>query len=52
MISKTRRAGPLLLLALLAAAAYAAFAHGATGPPTETRLQVAFALLLAVAVAA
>src|SRR5215213_2217103 len=52
MPASTRRAGPLLLIALLAACAYAAFAQGATGPPAETRLQVAFALLLAVAVAA
>jgi O-Antigen ligase len=52
MPASTRRAGPLLLVALLAASAYAAFAHGATGPPTETRVQVALALLLALAVAA
>ena len=52
MPASTRRAGPLLLVALLAASAYAAFAHGATGPPTETRVQVALAVLLALAVAA
>src|SRR3954463_6957445 len=52
MPASTRRAGPFLIVALLAASAYAAFAHGATGPPTETRVQVALAVLLALSVAA
>src|SRR3954469_9670439 len=51
MPASTRRAGPLLLIALLAASAYAAFAQGATDPDTETRLQVAFAALLALGTA-
>lgn len=37
------RAGPALLLALVAAIAYAAFAHGATEPPDETWLQLGLA---------
>ena len=41
-----------LVFALLAAVGYAAFAHGATRPPAETRLQVALALVLALACAA
>src|SRR3954454_9793646 len=52
MPASTRRAGPFLIVALLAASAYAAFAHGATGPPTEARVQVALAVLLALGVAA
>ena len=41
-----------LVFALLAAVGYAAFAHGATRPPAETRLQVAIAVVLALACAA
>jgi len=40
-----------LVVVLLAAVGYAAFAHGATGPPADTRLQVALALALALACA-
>src|SRR4051812_21664655 len=46
------RAANALLVALIAAAAYAAFADGAVGLPRESRLQVGIALIAAVAAAA
>jgi O-antigen ligase len=39
------RSGPLLLLGLLAACAYAAFANGAVGLPEEPRLQIGLCAL-------
>src|SRR5919206_1549989 len=49
--SENRQAAALLL-ALVAACAYAAFAHGAVAIPEETRLQVGLALVSIVAAAA
>src|SRR5919201_2354057 len=46
------RAATALLVALIAATAYAAFADGAVGLPRESRLQVGIALVAAVAAAA
>jgi hypothetical protein len=46
------RAATALLVALIAAAVYAAFADGAVGLPRESRLQVGIALIAALAAAA
>src|ERR687890_841178 len=45
------RSGGVLAVALVAACAYAVFAHGAVGLPEEPRLQIAIALVAIVAAA-
>lgn len=42
---RTPRSGTALVIALVAACAYAVFAHGAVGLPEEPRLQIGLALL-------
>ncbi|MCA1682496.1 MAG: O-antigen ligase family protein [Actinobacteria bacterium] len=46
---RTPRSGTALILALVAACAYAVFAHGAVGLPEEPRLQVGLAVIAIVA---
>ncbi|MDX6689355.1 MAG: hypothetical protein QOG15_812 [Solirubrobacteraceae bacterium] len=46
---RTPRSGTALVLALVAACAYAVFAHGAVGLPEEPRLQIGIAALAVIA---